>query len=374
MKKYIALFIALLPLSVLAQSPFIITANVPNFTDGDKIYLFYRVNGAKFSDSTVVKNKAFVFKGTIEGLGTGYICRNDNPSTADILHDSQYIYIEPGNIIITTADSLRNAAITGTSINRDYTDLNIALQRLTPKSRAIGDYFDALTPAQQEDPNIIADVRAKTKVVDDQMAPIKFAFIKTHPNSYISLVTLQRMVNNAEILQVEQAYNGLTSTAKSGKLGMDIGKLIASAKQSRLGVMATDFTLPTPSGKPVKLSDFKGKYVLVDFWASWCWPCRQENPNVKAAFEKYKSKGFTVLSISIDDRDGRAAWLAAIKKDGLPWTQVQDRFASGKKVKELYGVTTIPANVLVDPSGKIIGRNIKDKVLQNTLAGLFEGK
>lgn len=372
MKKFAALFIVLLPLTALSQSVFTINANVPSFANGDKIHLFYRENGAKFFDSTVVKNKSFIFKGTIHGFGVGFISRNDNPLTADILYDSQDIYIEPGNITISNADSLKNSSITGTFLNKDAGELRLALKALQQRIEIANVTFDALSADKQADVNTVADLRANLKVINSKMDPIRFAFIKAHPGSYISLATLNSMINNADIVGVEQAYNGLSPYIKESQVGIATLKLIVAAKQSRLGVMARDFTLPNTMGKPVRLSDFKGKYVLLDFWASWCLPCREENPNVKAAYEKYKAKGFTVLSVSIDDKTAKTAWLAAIKKDGLHWTQVLDHSKPGTKVKEMYGITTIPANILIDPSGKIIARNIKDMVLQNTLAELFK--
>ncbi|AMR33242.1 hypothetical protein A0256_18370 [Mucilaginibacter sp. PAMC 26640] len=369
MKLYIQLFIVLLPLAVFGQSSFTINARVPSFTNGDKIYLFYRVNDVKFFDSTVVQNNAFAFKGTVTGIGIGYICRNDNPITAEILYDQQIIYIESGNILIANADSLKNAVITGTKLNQDNGELSGALKTLQTQFIEANNAYDALPPAKQAEVGAVADLRAKLKIINSKMEPIRLAFIKAHLNSYISLITLNSMINNTDIFEVEKAYNDLTLSLKKSGLGVKVGKLITFAKQSRIGVTATDFTLINTEGKPVKLSDFRGKYILIDFWASWCLPCRQENPNVKAAYEQYKANGFTVLGVSIDDKASKNAWLAAIKNDGLLWSQVLD---SDKKVKNFYGVTTIPANVLIDPSGKIIARNIKDKVLQNTLANLIK--
>jgi peroxiredoxin len=146
---------------------------------------------------------------------------------------------------------------------------------------------------------------------------------------------------------------------------------IEAAVKSAVGIMATDFTQPDINGRSVKLSDFRGKYVLVDFWASWCGPCRAENPFVLAAYKKYKDKGFTVLGVSWDEPDTKKAWLKAIKDDGLTWTQVSDLKGSKNAASTLYGITMIPLNILIDPSGKIVARNVKDKVLDDTLNQLL---
>jgi peroxiredoxin len=375
MRKILPFVFALLPFAAVAQTPFTIKATGEAYNDGDRIYLSYRVEGAKMADSTVVVNHAFEFKGNVKGLGAGFISRNDNPWSAktNILHDSFDIYIEPGLISLTSPDSLKNSVISGTINNEDHFKLKTALRSLQQQYIKVNDEFDALTPAQQKNIDKVAEMREKLRKINSDMAPIKFAFIKSHPGSHVSLVTLRQMINSANIYDVEQAYNNLTKNARESKVGTELGKVIAAAKQSSSGVIAKEFTLPDQKGQPVSLSDFKGKYkyVLVDFWASWCMPCRQENPNLIVAYNKYKEKGFTVLGVSIDDDKEKRAWLSAIQEDGLPWPQVLDGKADKDKIKTLYGITTIPANVLVDSSGRIVATNLKDKALLNKLDELF---
>src|SRR5690606_27287514 len=130
-------------------------------------------------------------------------------------------------------------------------------------------------------------------------------------------------------------------------------------KSIKLGSQAPDFQQPDVDGEPVKLSDFKGRYVLVDFWASWCGPCRAENPNLLEAYNNYKDKGLNILAVSLDDNKGRAAWLKAIEDDGMPWVQVADLKGWNNEAAVLYGVRAVPQNYLIDPSGTIIAINIK---------------
>jgi thiol-disulfide isomerase/thioredoxin len=196
------------------------------------------------------------------------------------------------------------------------------------------------------------------------------AFVASRRSSFVSpfvMVVLNQL--SEDVSRQLKRYNSLSPEVQKGYYAQYLKGKLDEASIGAIGTDAMDFTQNDTSGKAVTLSSFKGKYVLVDFWASWCGPCRMENPNVVSMYKKFKGKNFTVLGVSLDK--SREPWLKAIKDDGLAWTQVSDLKYWYNEAALKYHVQSIPTNYLIDPAGKIVGRNLRGPELQAKLCELL---
>lgn len=206
---------------------------------------------------------------------------------------------------------------------------------------------------------------------EDKVAQVGL-FIKQHPDAFATIYLFNTMVKVIPADKAELYYSTLGSAYKKTSYAKNILEIIEAKKITAVGKMAPDFEQPDTAGKAVKLSDFRGQYVLLDFWASWCIPCRAENPNVVKAYKQYHDKGFTVLSVSLDQPGKKDAWLKAIRLDQLTWTQVSDLNFWNNAVAKLYGIQAIPQNFLLDKEGRIIAVNVKGEDLNKKLAEIFQ--
>jgi peroxiredoxin len=208
---------------------------------------------------------------------------------------------------------------------------------------------------------------------DHERSQRHHAFIKANPGSLESVALLHELGGpSPNYAKMAPLFAGLTPAVQASPAGQAYAQLLAASKDFARGRPAPDFTQPTPEGRPVSLQDYRGKYVLVDFWASWCVPCRAENPTLVAAYHAYQAKGFDIVSISLDKPRSRAQWLAAIQTDQLPWTHVSDLLGFDNAAAKRYQVRAIPQNFLIDPTGHIVATNLRGDELPAKLAQLFK--
>lgn len=297
--------------------------------------------------------------------------KTTTPEFAQIITSDQRsgfpLFLEPGTISISgNADSMNVGKIDvkGTPNNDDLHQFMEIQQPFMHTMMAMqSSYMQARMTGDTATTNRIeATMDSIQTVITGKMK----AFVKDHPKSMVSALALRGLMENLDDQELSSLYKGLDTAVQHSSFGEPIGSKLATAEKTAVGQQAPDFTMDDTTGHPVSLNSFRGKYVLVDFWASWCGPCRAENPNVVKAFNQYKDKNFTILSVSLDKT--KDAWEKAIQDDHLAWNHVSDLQYWDNAAAKLYGVQAIPANFLVDPSGKIIAKDLRGEALESELA------
>lgn len=235
-------------------------------------------------------------------------------------------------------------------------------------------YLAAQQAKAQYDTIGLGQYRYEMKLLKLERKQLELTFIKDHPGYLVSLDALRDAIGPIpdDIEKYAKIFKGLKKPVKQSEEGIKTKKLIDKYMTVRMGAIAPGFQAPDTSGNIIKLQDYRGKYVLIDFWASWCGPCREENPLVVEAYNKFKDKNFDILSISLDQTGKKADWIKAIHKDGLVWQHVSDLKYWDSDVAKLYMIRSIPQNFLLDPNGKIIAKDLRGNDLSRKLEEILK--
>ena len=363
MKKYLFILLvgAILASCTGNKDQFTIKGKV-NGVDTGMIYLQkFDVDQWVKVDSSKLEKGAFSFKGSAALPEMWHIVMDEKQIILPVFVENAGIKVE------IYVDSLDKSLITGSpshDIYQKYLTMNESVYKKmdenTMEWKKARDANDSATMKRTDSISNELDKEMKKQLQD---------FARANNKTVVSPYLVIRNSWQFELPDLEELFAAMDTSLNGSQYVLALKKRIEILKRVEIGQMAPDFTLNDTTGAPVALSSLKGKVLLVDFWASWCSPCRAENPNVVKAYQAYHKKGFDVLGCSFDQN--REKWLKAIMNDKLTWTNVSDLKGWGNAAGKLYGINSIPANVLLDKDQKIIGRNLRGADLMKKLEEIF---
>ena len=362
----VCLFSSLLLAAQMPQSKdFVINGTVKNAAKGEKVYLeLAGVQPIKVLDSAIINDqKQFNFKRTEPDEGTVYQLNVAKRQRVVLL-------VEGGETLTITADGVEkgNSTVTGSKNNDYYQRLMAMNAEMAEKSKKWQEEY--ATAEQKKDSKKIVSIQQDFEAASQNMVKTVKGLLPEMGTSMAALFATNFLNPEANFSTLDSLARRFEKERPNMKQGQVFVGNLKRIKGVPVGEVAPEITLKNPNDTLVSLSSLRGRYVLIDFWASWCGPCRQENPNVVRVYNKFKDKGFTIYSVSLDK--DRTPWLKAIEKDGLTWTHVSDLKYWQSAAAQTYGVSGIPATFLLDKEGRVIAKNLRGEALEQKLTEVLK--
>lgn len=370
LKKVIGLIALFIPLFSLGQSGYTLKGSIEKQTISGVVYVNYKNGEEQVRDSAIVNKGGFIITGKVIEPVKALLELKVREPGSKLNIERREIYLDNEQFSINIKGSLKNAELENSAINTEWANYKkVEAASRVELNNVIAEIRNT-TKEEQADTAFISRRKLKLEQSNHSLDSIMRDYVLQNPDIYFSFTALDQIAGPyMEAEKIESLYSELSPRLQNTPYGKKLKSAIALALTTSIGRVAPDFSLKDINNKEVSLSQYRGKYVLLDFWASWCAPCRAENPNVVKAYHQYNSKNFTVLGLSVDREVDRDKWLKAVEEDNLPWAQIIDE--GENSTADIYSIKSIPANYLINPEGVIIAKNLRGKQLHEVIEELL---
>jgi len=346
-----------------------IDGNAIGFEDGTAIYVYTVTNNnqSKIIDTLVVNN------GTFLGEYPNTDALTINFLRAEKSKGNVLFFPENTDLKITMyKDSISSSFTVGGKQNESSKAFYSKMKEFNQQKTANIERFKIAR--REKDNELATKIQQENKIITAEQSNFKKQFVTENTNSLFTVLLLSEMVSRKELTPSEATVviDKLSPKVASNSSISTLKGMISSMKKADVGGKAPNFSATTPEGETLALNDVLGKYTLIDFWASWCGPCRRENPNVVKVYNKYHDKGFNIISVSLDKPEQKDRWLKAIEKDQMNWNHISNLKGWNDPIAKQYSVRSIPATFLLDENGNIIAKNLRGAALDAKIASLLD--